>query len=48
VDDAEAAAAVGARVILYAGGITDLARLRQTGQPVATTLVEAVDYALAA
>lgn len=48
VDDAEAAVAVGARVVLYAGGITELDRLRQTGQPVATTLVEAVDYALAA
>lgn len=48
VDDADAADAVGARIVLYAGGITDEVRLRQTGRPVATTLVEAVSYALAA
>ena len=48
IDDAEAAAAVGARVVLYCGGITDEERLRATGLPVAATLLEAVDYALAA
>ena len=48
VDDADAAAAVGARIVLYAGGITHEARLRQTGLPVATTLVDAVSYASAA
>lgn len=48
IDDAEAALSVGARVVLYCGGFTDEARLRATGLPVATTLVEAVDYALAA
>jgi phosphoglycolate phosphatase-like HAD superfamily hydrolase len=42
VDDAEAAAAVGARCVLYAGGFTDPDRLRATGLPVAETLVEAV------
>jgi phosphoglycolate phosphatase-like HAD superfamily hydrolase len=45
VDDAEAAAAVGARIILYGGGITDEKRLRATGLPVAATLVEAVALA---
>ena len=47
IDDAEAATAVGARVVLYCGGFTDEARLRATGLPVAKTLLEAVDYALA-
>ena len=47
VDDAEAAAAVGARIVLYAGGITEPSRLRATGLPVATTLVEAVALAAA-
>jgi phosphoglycolate phosphatase-like HAD superfamily hydrolase len=45
VDDALAAAEVGARVVLYAGGFTDAARLRATGMPVAMTLVQAVAYA---
>jgi len=45
VDDAEAAAAVGARVVLYSGGFTDEARLLATGLPVAATLTEAVEYA---
>ena len=45
VDDAEAAAAVGARIVLYGGGITDMDRLRATGLPVAATLVEAVTLA---
>lgn len=48
IDDAEAAESVGARVVLYCGGFTDEVRLRATGLPVAATLVEAVDYALAA
>jgi phosphoglycolate phosphatase-like HAD superfamily hydrolase len=45
VDDAEAASAVGARIVLYAGGITEASRLRATGLPVAKTLVEAVTLA---
>lgn len=48
VDDADAAAEVGAAAILYAGGFTDEARLRDTGRPVAHSLVEAVDLAIAA
>jgi len=42
VDDAEAARAVGARCVLYAGGFTGLERLRATGEPVARSLSEAV------
>lgn len=45
VDDAEAAHAVGAAVVLYTGGITDEDRLRATGAPLAATLVEAVALA---
>lgn len=45
VDDAEAAVAVGARSVLYAGGITDERRLRRTGHPVAASLAEAVRLA---
>lgn len=45
VDDAEAAQSVGARVVLYDGGFTDAARLRATGVPVASSLVEAVKIA---
>jgi phosphoglycolate phosphatase-like HAD superfamily hydrolase len=45
VDDADAAAAVGARCVLYAGGFTDPDRLRCRGVPVATTLAEAVTLA---
>jgi phosphoglycolate phosphatase-like HAD superfamily hydrolase len=45
VDDADAAQSVGARVVLYAGGFTDPHRLRDTGLPVATTLLEAVALA---
>jgi phosphoglycolate phosphatase-like HAD superfamily hydrolase len=48
VDDADAAVAVGARIVLYAGGITHETRLRETGLPVAATLVDAVSLALAA
>jgi phosphoglycolate phosphatase-like HAD superfamily hydrolase len=47
VDDAEAAATVGARCVLYAGGFTDLALLSSAGVPVAATLVEAVTLASA-
>jgi phosphoglycolate phosphatase-like HAD superfamily hydrolase len=45
VDDAHAAAAVGARCVLYSGGFTDLERLRATGLPVARSLSEAVELA---
>jgi phosphoglycolate phosphatase-like HAD superfamily hydrolase len=45
VDDAHAAAEVGAACVLYAGGFTDPARLVATGLPVATTLTEAVRLA---
>jgi phosphoglycolate phosphatase-like HAD superfamily hydrolase len=46
VDDADAAAAAGARCVLYTGGFTDPDRLRGRGVPVATTLAEAVTLAL--
>jgi phosphoglycolate phosphatase-like HAD superfamily hydrolase len=42
VDDAEAAASVGARCVLYTGGFTDPRRLRGVGVPVADTLADAV------
>ena len=42
VDDAEAAASVGARCILYTGGFTDERRLRAVGVPVAARLADAV------
>lgn len=45
VDDAYAAAAVGARCVLYTGGFTDPERLAATGLPVAATLTEAVALA---
>lgn len=45
VDDADAAASVGARCVLYTGGFTDPARLRAVGVPVAESLVEAVRLA---
>jgi phosphoglycolate phosphatase-like HAD superfamily hydrolase len=45
VDDAEAAQAIGAGIVLYGGGFTDASRLRETGVPVASTLVEAVALA---
>ncbi|MBX6357086.1 MAG: HAD hydrolase-like protein [Micromonosporaceae bacterium] len=45
VDDADAAAAVGARCVLYAGGFTDPERLRRCGVPVAATLAEAITLA---
>jgi phosphoglycolate phosphatase-like HAD superfamily hydrolase len=45
VDDSAAAASVGAECVLYAGGFTDVALLKETGRPVASTLVEAVNLA---
>jgi phosphoglycolate phosphatase-like HAD superfamily hydrolase len=42
VDDAEAAASVGARCVLYTGGFTDPRRLRGVGVPVVDTLADAV------
>jgi phosphoglycolate phosphatase-like HAD superfamily hydrolase len=46
VDDAVAAAAAGARCVLYAGGFTDPRVLRAHGAPVADTLTDAVLLAL--
>jgi phosphoglycolate phosphatase-like HAD superfamily hydrolase len=46
VDDGDAARAVGAAAVLYAGGFTDPALLKATGLPVAYSLLEAVDAAL--
>jgi phosphoglycolate phosphatase-like HAD superfamily hydrolase len=48
VDDAQAARAVGAHAVLYAGGFTGEERLRATGMPIACTLVDAVALAHAA
>ena len=45
LDDAAAAASVGAAAVLYTGGFTHPSRLRAAGLPVADTLVEAVDLA---
>lgn len=45
VDDAEAAAYVGARCVLYSGGFTDVERLCAAGVPVADTLLAAVTLA---
>ncbi|WP_281174140.1 HAD family hydrolase [Hamadaea tsunoensis] len=45
VDDADAAAAVGAACVLYTGGFTDPRRLRAVGVPVADSLLEAVAIA---
>ena len=45
IDDADAAASVGARCVLYTGGFTDPNRLRGHGAPVADTLLEAVSLA---
>lgn len=47
VDDARAAASVGAGCVLYGGGFTDPEQLRATGFPVTGSLVEAVTLALA-
>ena len=48
VDDGAAAASVGARCVLYAGGFTDERLLVATGLPVAHTLTEAVRLAAVA
>lgn len=45
IDDADAAVAVGAGVVLYTGGFTDPARLRASGHPVADTLTDAAKLA---
>ncbi|MET8911817.1 HAD hydrolase-like protein [Micromonospora sp. NPDC004551] len=45
LDDADAALSVGARCVLYSGGLSDPARLRGSGHPVADTLTEAVTLA---
>jgi phosphoglycolate phosphatase-like HAD superfamily hydrolase len=45
VDDAHAAASVGAACVLYAGGFTDPEQLRATGSPVAGSLVDAITLA---
>ncbi len=45
VDDAEAAASVGAQCVLYSGGFTDAVRLGACGVPVVATLAEAVRLA---
>ncbi|MDH6463877.1 phosphoglycolate phosphatase-like HAD superfamily hydrolase [Micromonospora sp. A200] len=45
VDDAHAAESVGARCVLYTGGLSDPAALRATPHPVADTLTEAVTLA---
>ncbi|MEU5937828.1 HAD hydrolase-like protein [Micromonospora sp. NPDC047548] len=42
VDDADAAESVGARCVLYTGGLSDPAALRATAHPTADTLAEAV------
>lgn len=47
LDDADAAREVGGRAVLYTGGITDPARLRVCGHPVADTLTDAVRVAAA-
>ncbi len=45
LDDASAAASVGAACVLYTGGFTEPARLRASGVPVADNLVDAVALA---
>jgi phosphoglycolate phosphatase-like HAD superfamily hydrolase len=45
LDDASAAASIGAACVLYTGGFTEPARLRASGAPVADTLVDAVALA---
>ncbi|AEV88743.1 hydrolase [Actinoplanes sp. SE50] len=46
LDDAAAADSVGAASVLYTGGFTDPVRLRESGRPVADSLVDAVKMAL--
>ncbi|MFJ6195865.1 HAD family hydrolase [Micromonospora sp. NPDC092111] len=45
LDDADAAVSVGARCVLYTGGLSDPVRLRTSGHPVADTLTGAVTLA---
>jgi phosphoglycolate phosphatase-like HAD superfamily hydrolase len=45
LDDASAAASIGAACVLYSGGFTEPARLRASGTPVADSLVDAVALA---
>lgn len=45
VDDADAAASVGARCVLYSGGLTAPERLGSVGVPVVDTLAEAITLA---
>ncbi|NUT32828.1 MAG: HAD family hydrolase [Hamadaea sp.] len=45
LDDAHAAASVGARCVLYSGGFTAAAKLSEAGVPVADTLVGAIALA---
>lgn len=45
VDDGLAAKHVGARAVLYTGGMTTRAELKSTGLPVVDTLADALDYA---
>ncbi|NRQ36171.1 HAD family hydrolase [Nonomuraea sp. NN258] len=45
VDDGLAARHVGARAVLYTGGMTTRAELAETGFPVVDTLAEALDHA---
>ncbi|MFI5832169.1 HAD family hydrolase [Micromonospora sp. NPDC051300] len=47
LDDADAALSVGGAAVLYTGGLSDPARLRASGHPVADTLTEAVTLARA-
>lgn len=45
LDDADAALSVGARCVLYTGGLSDPTLLRASGHPVADTLTQAVTLA---
>lgn len=45
VDDGVAAKHVGARAVLYTGGMTPRAKLEETGWPVVDSLAEALNYA---
>jgi phosphoglycolate phosphatase-like HAD superfamily hydrolase len=45
VDDGIAAKHVGARAVLYTGGMTTRAELESTGLPVVDTLADALDHA---
>ena len=46
LDDADAAESVGGKVVLYSGGFTHPTRLRESGRPVADTLLDAVKMAM--